>query len=104
MLKNLTVKQELLAQLMSDISEKCYSAGWEQGLEYVLWDAVINGEREYGHDIITKREIEALILLSNETNCRIVFDDDTEETAIPLDIWQAKFKNDVSNNAKLLNG
>ncbi|QKJ31272.1 hypothetical protein HQ865_16405 [Mucilaginibacter mali] len=103
MLKDLTIKQELLAQLMSDISEKYYAAGWAQDLEYVLWDAVINGERKYGHDIITIREIETLISLSNEAKCWIVFDDHAEETAISLEVWRKKFNNDISNNAKLLN-
>jgi hypothetical protein len=32
--------QRQLADYMSDLSEEAYSAGWMNGLEYALWDAL----------------------------------------------------------------
>ena len=68
MRKDLTNNQVQLTDLMSDISERCYYSGWMHNLEYVLWDAVLHGERNYGHGIISKEDIEALLSLSEEAN------------------------------------
>jgi hypothetical protein len=102
MFENLTIKQELLARIMSDISERCYCAGWIKNLEYVLWHAMITGERKYGHDVITQRDIDTLKLLSDETNSWIFFDDELYEIAIDLVSWHSKFKNVVSSNPEIL--
>jgi len=81
-----------LADLMSDISEEAYCAGWMANLEYVLWDAVLNGERQYGRYFIKQKDIDALITLSHLTDSWIYFDDDNEETAMPLNSWRERFK------------
>jgi hypothetical protein len=75
MLSDLTIDQKRLADLMSEISEKCWTAGWATNLEYVLWDALMNGERQYGRNIISQQEIQALETLSKACNCWIYFDD-----------------------------
>jgi hypothetical protein len=82
MRKDLTSQQLLLADYMSDISERCYYAGWMQDLEYVLWDAVLHGERKYGHDKISLKDVETLSDLSKAANSWIIFDDNTDETSI----------------------
>lgn len=69
----LTQQEKQLATLMSEISKKCYSAGWMQDTEYVLWDGITSGPRDFGHDHITQ-----------------------EETSIPLDIWKQLFKEKVA--------
>jgi len=102
--KGLTVKEEILARIMSDISELCYSAGWMQNLEYVLWHAVVSGERNYGHYSVTQRDIEILKLLSDETQSWIIFNDELEETAIDLDTWKIKFDADIKVSPGLLKG
>ncbi|HEX8427612.1 hypothetical protein [Hymenobacter sp.] len=81
---------------MSDISERCYYAGWLQNLEYVLWNAVLMGPRKYGHGTITREDISELIFLSNRIDSWIVMDDETEETAIALGVWRVKYLNDIS--------
>lgn len=91
MMSVLTPEQNKLAAFMSDISEKCYTAGWIHNLEYVLWYAMHNGAFKFGQDIITVEEIEELKRLSRECNCWIYFDDDTEETAIDFVLWQKKY-------------
>ena len=99
---DLTEIERRLANLMSDISEKCYSAGWATNTEYVLWDAIISGPRDFGQDKITMEEIDELKKLSNRTGTWIVFDDNMEEVAIPLDKWRKRFSQDVSNDPSIL--
>jgi hypothetical protein len=104
MIKHLTTEQERLATFMSEISERCYSAGWIQNLEYVLWDCLITGERKYGYASITKQDIDSLKLFSKTPKCWILFDDTTEETAIDLNTWQKKFQFDVHEKPDLVKG
>jgi hypothetical protein len=92
----LTGVEKQLADFMNEISEDAYSASWESNLEYILWDAVINGERQYARHFISKEDIDYLTKLSTDCNCWIYFDDDTERTAIPLDEWRMKFNQDRS--------
>jgi hypothetical protein len=98
MIKDLTEDERRLAGFMSEISEKCYSAGWMVDTEYVLWEAIISGPREFGHGKITKEEIEELNKLLNKTKTWIVFDDMKEEMAIPLDKWRTRFTEDISKD------
>ena len=104
MFKDLTPEQKELAQAMSEISEKCYCASWLENLEYVLWHAVENGERDFGQDIITKSDIERLKQLSTVTNCWICFDNYKEEIAIPLDQWTILYQKSVTNDPTIING
>jgi hypothetical protein len=53
-----------LAELMSDVSERCYAAGWEHGTEEVLWSALTNGPRKWGVDVISADDIAELKRLS----------------------------------------
>lgn len=76
---------------MSNISEEAYTAGWISNLEYVLWEAVLNGPKKYGRYFINQDDIDTLTKLSNELNCWIYFDQDTGETAIPITEWQEKY-------------
>src|SRR3954468_4306066 len=80
-----------LAQYMSDLSETAYYAGWMDGLEFELWDAVVSGPRVYGRLRITDEHIAELRRLSVAAGGWIVFDDDAEEMFVPLADWQARF-------------
>lgn len=101
MIKDLTSQQLLLEECMSDISERCHSAGWMQDLEYVLWDAILNGPRKYGHHVITQTDIEKLKELSKDANAWIIYDEEEEETAIDLLEWKQKFFNDTQQKSQL---
>lgn len=48
MLNDLTSAQQRLAQYMSELSERAYSAGWMDGLELALWQALKDGPYKYG--------------------------------------------------------
>nr|WP_294946888.1 hypothetical protein [uncultured Mucilaginibacter sp.] len=98
----LTGIEKQLADFMSDISEDAYCSSWNYGLEYTLWDAVLNGECRYARHYITKENIEVMIKLSNECGCWIYFDDEKGQTPIPLDEWRKKFNRDISKNFRLI--
>ncbi len=90
--------------MMSDISKEASCAGWMANLEYVLWDATLNGERKYGRYFITKKDINQLTALCEITNSWIYFDESGEETAMPVKQWKEKFKKDVRDNQSLTCG
>jgi hypothetical protein len=98
----LTAKERLLADLMSEVSERCFCAGWMQNLEYVLWNALLKGEMKYGYDRIITQDISALRELSLEAGCWIVFDDEVGEKPIALIKWQKKFHHDTRKDFNLL--
>jgi hypothetical protein len=102
MINDLTAEQKTLADLMSKISEHCYSAGWMGNLEYVLWDALTSGPRKYGHGIINQSDISELKKISEKANSWIYFDDETEETGLSLSEWTQKFKNTIAVNPEVL--
>jgi len=48
-----------LLDMMSDLSEKCYCAGWLDETEYILWQAIMNGckKLDWGQDVIEEWEL-----------------------------------------------
>jgi hypothetical protein len=91
MLKDLNIFERELAHYMSQISEEAYSAGWFTNLEYILWNAVIGGKREFGRHFISDKDIENLTFISSKCNSWIIFDDKNDETAINLEEWKKMF-------------
>jgi len=67
-----------LAQRMSDISEHAWYASWLIGLEFILWDAMHGGPREY-IDEKDLRELEELSALVGGWH--------DYDRFIPLDEW-----------------
>jgi hypothetical protein len=102
MRKDLTNEQLLLADFMGEISERCYNAGWMQNLEYILWDALTNGERKYGSETITQEDIEIWKDKSIAAKSWIIMDYETEEIAINLDEWKHKYQQEIVRNPELL--
>lgn len=92
MLADLTKDQRELAELMSEISEEAFCAGWMKGLELALWDAVTRGTREYGRMEIDNDRIDRLRDLARACDGWIVFDDDREEVWVPMPDWIQRFK------------
>ncbi|MBO9703068.1 MAG: hypothetical protein J7604_22840 [Sporocytophaga sp.] len=104
MLSDLTPIQQQLMNIMSGISERCYTAGWMNNLEYVLWNAVMSGPRKYGYDFIREEDIHELRHYSTLCNSWIVFDEGKEETSMQLNEWKRKFENDTLSDKSLLMG
>lgn len=103
MLNDLNIGQRNLADFMSKLSEKCYSAQWMENLEYVLWSATINGPKKYGQALISKANIDQLTQLSKICNCWILFDNIVEETAVDLAEWSRRYSEAVSLNPNIIN-
>ncbi len=87
---------------MSELSERCYAAGWMMGLEYVLWDAVLNGERKYGQGYISNVDISKLKDLSSICQSWIYFDEKEEETAIDIISWNTVFSKELKENSEVI--
>jgi hypothetical protein len=76
-----------LADCMSDISENCWHARWNEGLEYDLWHAVLDGQKRFGDGTITNEQIALLKALSKACGGWVAFGE--EELAwIPIDYWK----------------
>ncbi len=77
-----------LAELMGDISEDCYCAGWMMGLEHALWAMVLGGPREYGMGEVTEEQVARLKQLSDACGGWIVWSEGDGETFVPLEEWE----------------
>ena len=87
----LNEKQRALSDFMSKISEEAWYANWMDDLEYVLWYAMLHGPANYGRKFIDEQTILQLKQLSEGAGGWIVFDDNTEKTAVTLPVWQGIF-------------
>lgn len=87
MLRDLTPQQRALADRMSEISEEAFCAGWMRDLEYDLWRIVVAGGGTYGWRDLDRETVEELRSLSAACDGWIVFDDETEETFLPIQDW-----------------
>ncbi len=92
MLRTLEPEAQELAEYMSELSEQAYYAGWMRGLEFELWDAAVNGRREYGRLSITDEHISELRRLSEAAHGWIVFDEKREEILLPMKKWKERFE------------
>jgi ribosomal protein S18 acetylase RimI-like enzyme len=94
-LPGLTLAQSELAELMSDISEDQYCAGWLTGLEYDLWALLqsSDAERVGAFSSTHPRDIRRLRELSAVTNGWIVWADhaDPDLQHMPLEQWEAHY-------------
>jgi len=81
-----------LRDVMSDISEDCYCAGWLTGLEFMLWGAVVGGEPfHFGMGRVESSDIAELRRLSEKCGGWWRFDDEHGEVFVPIDEWLARF-------------
>lgn len=85
MLSDINDSQRALAESMSWLSEADYHAGWIDGLEFNLWRGVVGRSFRYGQLDLTIDHIAQPQRLSEACRGWIVFDDDKEETFVPID-------------------
>lgn len=83
-----------LAELMSDISEQCWCAGWMMGTEFALWEVLTSPHRgrHLGKGEVTLDQLVKLRALSEEAGGWIYWNDETEETFIPMDEWMKQYQ------------
>jgi hypothetical protein len=87
----LTAKQRALVDYMSDLSEQAYFAGWMQGLEFALWQAITGQLPRYGRLVFDDQQLARLRNLSSECAGWIAFDEARGETWIPMSDWLRLF-------------
>jgi hypothetical protein len=85
-----------LREYMSELSESAYCAGWMKGLEFALWTAVLKGRLKYGQLQITQVHTNKLKELSERCGGWIVWDDESEETFVPLARWLKIYEVELS--------
>ena len=86
----LVEKRDTLRQLMSDISEDCWCAGWLIGTEFALWQFVLDGPGDWGQDSVSQAQIDELKRLSELVGGWFYWDDDPDHfdaTFIPMAEW-----------------
>ena len=76
-----------LADLMSEISEDQWCAGWLDGAEYSLWSMVDGGETDWGFGKVDPSSVALLRRLSESCGGWIVWTDDRCERWIPMSEW-----------------
>ena len=86
-----------LLELMEDISEEGWCAGWMDGLEESLWWIAHGGDPMYGRCLVSEERVTALRGLADRAGGWWYFDDekpiggDLEETFIALEEWEQRF-------------
>jgi hypothetical protein len=82
-----------LCDFMSEISERAYSAGWMDSLEYDLWSALHGGECRYGHLTLHDEILLRLRELSDRCGGWIASDDESGlEVFVPYAEWVRRFE------------
>jgi hypothetical protein len=80
-----------LYELMSDISEECWCAGWMSGTEYRLWQLVEGDpDRSWGMEKVSHGNIQLLKDLRDRSKGWWKWDENPE--FIGLDQWQKEFE------------
>ncbi|MDB5351432.1 MAG: hypothetical protein JWN86_2679 [Planctomycetota bacterium] len=74
------------------ISRRKPTARWLLELEYYLWQAVIGIRDPHNQRLADEGEIVRLKELSQLCGGWIVFGDSTEETWLPLEVWEKRFE------------
>jgi hypothetical protein len=79
-----------LATFMSDLSEKCWCAGWLIGNENALWSLMLAGGGRYGQDEVTPAEAASLKVMSDALGEWCVWSDDPQidYEFVPLAAWR----------------
>lgn len=91
MLADLSPDQRRLADYMSELSELAFCAGWMDGLEFALWEAMQGRRSDYGRLVFTPDQRDKLKMLSERVGGWVVFDDQAEESFLPLKEWKGVY-------------
>ncbi len=88
----LTDDQQILADMISEISQDCYSAGWLIGIEYQIWERIHSSpSRRCGYRELSQQEIEKLRYLSGMIGGWIYWRDDTANQDLEPHDWGEAF-------------
>ena len=79
--------QELI-DCISEISEEAYCASWMDAVEFALWRRMCEGPGRYGRAQIDQARIQMLRDLSQRCGGWVYWNDETDETFIPMREWE----------------
>ncbi len=80
--------EEELASLVSDISEEAYCSGWPQGIEFEIWQRVVEGPAQpIGSARVNPTQLDRLRELSAAIKGWVTFDVGIGPIRIPMDEW-----------------
>jgi hypothetical protein len=87
-LERMTPEQRELALFMSELSERCYCAGWLDGCEFSLWGFVLNGPGKWGMGEVYVEDVARLKTLSEKCGGWIAWPDNANgETFVAIGDW-----------------
>lgn len=91
-----------LYDLMSDISEDCYCAGWMHGNEFRLWSAITdpNDDRRYGQGEIEPHQVNRLRELSTLVDGWWRWDEEDGAQFVSLEKWRDRIRRIEEKNAE----
>lgn len=86
-------KHRALVGMISEISERCYCAGWNGDIEYHLWRMLedTTAPRQYGLDEVWRWELRDLREISAEIGGWIYYRDDQTVPGLPCAKWGPRF-------------
>jgi hypothetical protein len=99
-MSELTDDKAELAGLMSELSERCYCAGWLDGLEFTLWDYVCGQSNSGVWSMIEPDELTQLTKLAASIGGWIFWHPDHAATFIPLAEWLEMYRQDRHRSAE----
>lgn len=89
-LDDMTNDQQSLVSMMSELSERYYSAGWMSGLEESLWEVLQGNPHAFAGGSISAEETEALRAACEKADGWVIWKDDSSylgEVFVPMDLW-----------------
>lgn len=80
-----------LYRLMRDISEQCWAAGWQCGLEYALFNFAFGRPRilKYGQSELTAQDRDDLYELAQAAGGWVMLNDSSEPVFLTMPKWLA---------------
>ena len=99
---NQNEKQNLITNLISEISEDIYCAGWYSNIEFELWNW-INDEMtipKYFNQRVIKEDLIELQMLSGKLQLWAYWHDEDEEKSIGITEWKELFKEKKADNKR----
>jgi hypothetical protein len=85
--------QAKLYQLMSDISEDCWFAGWMMGNEYAIWECMHSGDLRYGFTEMDDALLNQVRELGKQLQGWIVWDDASGDVAfVNVTEWMGRLQ------------
>ena len=85
-------RQQLIVDIISELSEDIYSSGWNDNIEHELWDWIENKVPDSIRHRIEKKDLIDLGNLVSKLDLWVIWDEEKEAIAISLTEWTLQYK------------